>query len=84
MIVKWLKNSGLKVNESKTEVCLFHRKGQLPITITLQNQTIRSKKSMNVLGVIFDSKLNWNEHIANCIKKSNKALHAIRLIKTIL
>ena len=25
MITKWLKNSGLKVNESKTEICLFHR-----------------------------------------------------------
>ena len=36
---------------------------------------------MNVLGIIFDSKLNWNEHIATSIKKSNKALHAIRLIK---
>ena len=25
-IVKWLKDSGLKVNENKTEVCVFHRK----------------------------------------------------------
>ena len=25
MIVKWLKDSGLIVNERKTELCLFHR-----------------------------------------------------------
>ena len=25
LIVNWLKDSGLKVNETKTEVCLFHR-----------------------------------------------------------
>jgi hypothetical protein len=36
---------------------------------------------MNVLGVIFDSKLNWKEHITNAIFKSNKTLHTIRMIK---
>ena len=36
---------------------------------------------MNVLGVCFDSKLNWSMHVANTINKANKALHAIRLIK---
>ena len=25
-ITKWLKKSGLKVNDNKTEICLFHRK----------------------------------------------------------
>ena len=25
MITKWLRDSGLVVNESKTEVCLFHK-----------------------------------------------------------
>ena len=28
MIVKWLKGSGLVVNESKTEICLFHTNDQ--------------------------------------------------------
>ena len=36
---------------------------------------------MNVLGVIFDSKLTWNEHIAHCINKSKKALFALRLLR---
>ena len=35
MITKWLKGSGLVVNESKTEVCLFHRNDQPLIFITL-------------------------------------------------
>ena len=25
IMTKWLKDSGMKVNESKTEVCVFHR-----------------------------------------------------------
>ena len=81
MITKWLKDSGLIVNESKTEVCLFHSNEQPLFTIRLQNIVITSQKSMNVLGVAFDSKLNWQIHVANTIGKAKKALFAIRLQK---
>ena len=79
MITKWLKGSGLVVNESKTEVCLFHRNDQPLIFNTLQGVRIRSKKFMNVFGVTFDSKLIWNQHIANAISKAKKSLFALRL-----
>jgi hypothetical protein len=36
---------------------------------------------MNVLGVTFDTKLNWQLHIANAIFKARKALFALRLLK---
>ena len=36
---------------------------------------------MNVLGVIFDSKLNWNLQVASCISKAKKKLFALRLRK---
>ena len=81
MIVKWLKNSGLVVDEGKTEVCLFHTNDQPQITITLQGSQVLSKNSMNVLGVTFDSKLNLSIHVAYSISKANKALFALRLIK---
>ena len=38
---------------------------------------------MIVLGVIFDSKLNWNDQIANTISKTNGAMHRIIQIKNI-
>ena len=81
IMTKWLKDSGLKVNESKTELCLFHRKDCPQITIRLNQKTVNSKTSMNVLGITFDSKLQWSQQVANVVKKSAKALHAIRLIK---
>ena len=80
MITKWLKDSGLKVNESKTEICLFHRNDPQKISIVLQGQTISSKPTMNVLGVIFDSKLNWNAQVSNAIMKANRSLYAIKLL----
>ena len=81
IMTKWLRDSGLKVNEEKTELCLFHRLDHHPITITLNNKIILSRKKMNVLGVTFDSKMQWGDHISLTIKKANTALHAIRLIK---
>ena len=71
----------MMVNESKTCLCLFYYKDTTPIEITLNNVKIKSETKINVLGVIFDQKLQWSDHIAHCIAKSNKALSAIRLIK---
>ena len=38
-------------------------------------------KSINVLGVVFDSKLNWQIHVAKAISKAKKALYSLRLLK---
>ena len=81
LIIKWFKDSGLKVNESKTELCLFHRKDQLPIEIEINNTKLISKNSINVLGITFDSKMNWQNQIENVITKAKKALHAIKLVR---
>ena len=44
MIIRWLKDSGLEVNEGKTEVCLFHRNDQPLITIKLLGNSVKTKK----------------------------------------
>ena len=72
-ITKWLKDSGLKVNEAKTELCLFHRKDQMPLIISLINEPLTSKSHMNILGVAFDSKMNWQIQIENSITKAKKS-----------
>ena len=81
IMVDWLKGSGLKVNEAKTEVCLFHRHDIGKVEINLNNCRIKSMNQMNVLGVIFDSKLNWTPQVNQTISKSKTALHAIRLLR---
>ena len=80
VITTWLKDSGLKVNDSKTELCLFYRADAQPIQIEINGSVILSKPTINVLGVIFDSKLQWGSQIEGVIKKSNKAKHAIYFI----
>ena len=80
-IESWLRKSGMKVNDAKTCLCLFYNKDTTPIEIKLNSTVVKSSKSINVLGVIFDQKLQWAEHVAQTILKSNKALNAIRLIR---
>jgi hypothetical protein len=58
--------------------------GHPPIVIKVGDSTIKTSKSVNILGVIFDSKLQWSLQVANSINKSKAALHAIKLIKGIL
>ena len=80
-ITDWLTKSGMKVNESKTELCLFHRGDTRPITLNINGIEITSKSTINILGVIFDAKLQWSDHISHAIKRSMNALNAIRLIR---
>ena len=51
------------------------------ITLSLYGKNIRSNNTINILGVIFDSKMQWSDHISHAIKRSMKALNAIRLIR---
>ena len=49
--------------------------------IVVNNVVVKSKISINVLGVTFDSKLNWSIQVAQSIMKAKRSLHAIKLIK---
>jgi hypothetical protein len=79
-ITKLLKQSGLVVNQSKTEICLFHRRDNRPITIEIGLETIVSRPVINVLVVIFYSKLQWSNQVANNNKKSKQSRSAITQI----
>ena len=80
-IAKWLTDSGMRVNEQKTDLYLFYKDDTTPITVSLNGKSIKSNKNINVLLVIFDSKLKWADHVAKAVKKANAALNAIKLIR---
>ena len=77
----WIKQSGLKINENKTEICLFSRQSSDQVTVKIGPDEVVSKDNINVLGVLFDAKLEWSLHIKNAIEKSAKALNALSLIR---
>ena len=42
---------------------------------------VDTSDTINVLGVEFDSKLQWCKQVSNTIKKSYKSLHALKMIR---
>ena len=77
-IIRWMKMSGLKINVSKTEICVFHRRNIVQINVELDGTMISSMKTMNVLGITFDSNLKWKDHVEKAIKESNSSLYALQ------
>jgi hypothetical protein len=73
IMTKWLKYSGIIVNETRTDLCLFYNAHHNPIEITINNLTVRSKNSINVLGIQFDSQLKCDQQVSQAIKKSKKS-----------
>jgi hypothetical protein len=69
------------VNIAKTEVCLFYKGDIGSVSVKVSNDRIVTTKQMNVLGIIFDCKLQWNAQVCKCLKKANKSLCALKLIR---
>jgi hypothetical protein len=80
-IRKWIKQSGLKINEKKTEICHFYRREKEPVKVKIGVDLVTTTNTINILGVTFDSKMTWSQHIRNAIVKSSRALNALSIIR---
>ena len=54
------------------------------MNLVINGVKVRSKSTINVLGVLIDSKMNWQSQAAQAISKLKKSLHGIKLIKKYL
>lgn len=50
-------------------------------SLKIEDTEVTSKSKMNVLGLTFDSRLQWGPQISRTIKSANSSLQAIRIIK---
>ena len=69
----------MQFNPDKCEVIrITNRRGRrIDIDYTIHGTVLREVSSAKYLGVTIDSKLTWNAHIANVIKKANNQYPAI-------
>jgi len=54
------------------------------IKVNIAEQDIESKSTIKVLGVIFDEKLNWTEHINDVIKAVKRTCFGIQVLRKFL
>jgi len=59
---------------------VFSHRKDLDIQLSKNNQPVKVEGRAKFLGLVFDSKLNWNEHI-KCIKhKCKKNLNLMQAV----
>jgi len=79
-VYNWLTNSGMKVNADKTEMIVFS-KAKVKAQITVNGKTIKSKESIKILGVQFDSKLEWSKHIEGMSRSLKSVSYGISKLR---
>ena len=80
-IAAWCDLWGFKINIEKTAAVLFtHRIDKIETPLSISGRPISVEKTAKFLGVIFDSKLTWNAHVAYIVDKCRKRLNLMRMI----
>ena len=80
-IKKWLQKWKMKVNETKSSLITFTlRKGQCP-PVSINQTVIPHVETVKYLGLHFDHRLTWKEHIA---MKRKQLDHKTREIKWLM
>ena len=70
----------MKVNVEKTEIVVFYKNDSTPIQITVLDKTVTTKKSMNVLGILFEDNLTWEGQVHKSINKANQSIQGLKQI----
>ena len=77
-LIKWFKDNYLQMNPDKCKLLISNRdKG---ISLILENEVIECSKSVKLLGITIDNKLDFNEHVSKLCKKVSSKLHALARI----
>ena len=76
----WCGKWGFNISTSKTVAVLFFNKLNTNIKLNINNNNINLNKTAKFLGVTFDHKLTWRQHIETIITKCKTKLNILRCI----
>ena len=79
-ISDWCDTWGFKISLDKTVAVVFSHRTNIHIDLTINNQLVKIDNKAKFLGLIFDSKLNWKEHIKYIEEKCKKRLNLMRAV----
>lgn len=75
-INNWANNNGFKFSKNKSELIMFEKQHtDKQIQVKLDGTSIKRSTSVRILGLIFDEKMNWKQHLkvlkGECLKRMN-------------
>ena len=77
VLFKWFDFHYMKINSGKSHVL---SSGNDNVSANIDNHTIISENKNELLGIILDSKLSFEDHINNLCKKASQKLNALARI----
>lgn len=79
----WQSITGFKISAEKTKVIAFHRKRNVLLPkLKLNEKEITNATSIKFLGMIFDKKLTWIDHVKYLFDKCSKSLNLLKVLKS--
>ena len=75
----WSRKWRMKFNVAKCKLLMVTRKDRpIDINYTMNEQVLEKVYSFNDLGIVIDSKLNWQEHVRNKVGKANGTMGLVK------
>ena len=81
ILSNWLGKNFMVLNPDKSSFMLSDVKDELQTDFVSNNATFKNGKEKNVLGITFDSKLDFSMHLTNITKKVNIKLNALTRVQ---
>ena len=75
--INWFKMNLMKLNPDKCKLIVAGQKDH-PVTVKVGDFVIKEQNTVELLGVIIDNKLTFEEHLKGKIKKANHKLAVIK------
>ena len=70
ILLKWFDDNYFKVNDDKCHLLVTNHDED--ISLMIGKEPIKISKSVKLLGITIDNKLNFNEQYLRCMKRSVK------------
>ena len=80
-VENWGRKWGFRFSVEKTKCIFFTRKKiEESVKVPLYGKSLERVKCLKFLGVVFDGRLTWKDHITEVIDRSKKVLNVMRCL----
>ena len=77
-LIEWFNNNYFKMNADKCHLLITNHEED--VSVVIDGEIIKGEKSVKLLGINIDNKLDFNNHVSNLCKKVSLKLHALTRI----
>ena len=82
ILLVWFEDNYFMLTADKCKLLITNHEDEISIKVGCE--TIVGQKSVKLLGIKLDNKLDFNDHIRNICKKANSKLHALARVSNLM